>query len=137
MYGWFGTLVDSVRLPRRGVLARRGVALFAAVICLAAPVVAQMPKATRPATIESIRKLLTDLGYVPGTLPGVWDTDTQEALWLYLGIENKRALLNDRSKTEQERYDEIIRVMQAQKQEQDSGPKLFVPLGGGISSHRA
>jgi WD40 repeat protein len=82
-------------------------------------------------TARAIQALLTEFGYVPGVVPGVWDTASEQALWLYLGNENGRALLQKDERTAAARHLDVLAFMQTHKQALESGAnELFVPVGG-------
>ncbi|MGY2995051.1 caspase family protein [Mesorhizobium sp. URHB0026] len=97
-------------------------------LCLSKTWAADGPKAE---TAAEIQKLLTQFGYVPGTISGVWDADTDHAIWLYLGIENQRDLVSG-SGSPDEKYSNVLSYMRRKGAAETDVDKqsLFIPVGG-------
>lgn len=81
-------------------------------------------------TAAEIQKLLTEFGYLPGTIAGVWDEASKRSLWLYLGVENKRALLQEKGKTAAEQHRDVLVYMRKQKEQaqHSNDDRFFVPV---------
>lgn len=104
-------------------------------LCLSKTWAADGPKAEIAAEIQ---KLLTQFGYVPGTISGVWDADTDHATWLYLGIENQRDLVSG-SESADEKYSHVLNYMRRKGAGEATRDKqsLFIPVGGSLTPGRA